>query len=151
MIAYSIVPPRAGVNYKWANDHTFVKVAGTDTNGAYALLEDNLEAEFSLGLHEHHSHAETFYILEGNVMFFLNGGWVTAKPGTTIHVPPGVPHAAKMEQGSTGRMLMIFQPAGFEQYLAELKAMSPEQGADVQLQNDLAARYDIHNLAGVPE
>ena len=45
---------------------------------------------------------------------------------------------------------MIFQPSGFDQYLAELKSMSDEQLADEQLIGELDLRYDIINLGGVP-
>ncbi|MBI3709748.1 MAG: cupin domain-containing protein [Proteobacteria bacterium] len=150
MARCGFVPPRGGANYNWSNDHSFVKVSSQDTNGAFALIEDNLKAEFSLGLHEHREHAETFYILEGDVDFYIDGKWMTAGTGTTIHIPPRIPHALKMPAGRPGRMLMICQPAGLDQYLAALGAMRPEQLADDALQQRLAVQYDIHNLGGVP-
>ncbi len=113
-------------------------------------MEDNLKREFALGLHLHRRHAETFYILEGEVHFYLDGDWMDAPPATCIHIPPGVPHAVSLPPGGTGRMLMIFQPAGFDQYLAELAAMSAEQLADPRLMEALAVKYDIINLGGVP-
>lgn len=150
MKRYGFVPPGGGPNYDWARDHTFVKVAAADSGGAFALMEDNLKREFSLGLHLHRQHAETFYILEGRVDFFVDGDWMTAPPGTTIHIPPGVPHALTLPDGQTGKLLMIFQPAGFDQYLAELATMSAEDLADEKRTEALAQRYDIVNLGGVP-
>lgn len=78
MSRYSFVPPGGGANYRWASDHSFTKVSSEDTNGAYALMEDNLEATFSLGLHVHRKYAETFYILGGEVNFYIEGRWMTA-------------------------------------------------------------------------
>lgn len=150
MASYSLVPPAGGVSYDWENDHTFVKVSAEDTRGAFTLMEDNLKATFKLGLHEHRSHAETFYILEGAVEFHIAGAWQTATAGTTIHIPPRTPHAVRMPDGKTGRMLMLYQPAGFDQYLAKLGAMSVAELADDALQQRLAEEYDIHNLGGVP-
>ncbi len=150
MSRYTLVPAGEGKNYAWANDHTFVKVSSADSGGAFTLMEDNLKAEFSLGLHEHRTHAETFYILAGEVIFFLDGKWLSVGAGATLHIPPRVPHAVKMPAGKTGKMLMIFQPSGFDKYLAELKAMTPAQLADAALQQRLAEQYDIHNLGGVP-
>jgi quercetin dioxygenase-like cupin family protein len=89
MTTYRVVPPGGGTSYDWARDHTFVKIAAADTGGAYALMEDNLKREFALGLHLHRAHAETFYILDGNVDFYLDGSWVTASPATTVHIPAG--------------------------------------------------------------
>ena len=72
---YSKLGPGEGPNYDWENDHTFVKVSGQDSSGAYTLMEDNLKASFALGLHRHDNHAETFYFLDGEVDFFVDGDW----------------------------------------------------------------------------
>ena len=150
MPRYRFVPPGGGANYDWAQDHTFVKVAAADTGGAYALMEDNLKREFALGLHLHRQHAETFYILEGKVDFHIDGDWMTAEPATTIHIPPDVPHAVVLPGEQTGRMLMIFQPSGFDQFLAELAAMTKQELGDAKRMQALNEKYDIINLGGVP-
>ncbi len=150
MKRYSFVPPGGGPNYDWTRDHTFVKVSAADTGGAYSLMEDNLKREFALGLHLHRQHAETFYILEGDVDFYLDGDWLTATPATTVHIPPGVPHAVVLPPGQTGKMLMIFQPSGFDQYLAELGKMTEQDFADEERMRELDVKYDIINLGGVP-
>jgi quercetin dioxygenase-like cupin family protein len=150
MKRYSFVPPGGGPNYDWTRDHTFVKVSAADTGGAYSLMEDNLKREFALGLHLHRQHAETFYILEGNVDFYLDGDWLKATPATTVHIPPGVPHAVVLPPGQTGKMLMIFQPSGFDQYLVELAKMTEQDFADEKRVQALDEKYDIINLGGVP-
>jgi quercetin dioxygenase-like cupin family protein len=150
MKRYRIVPAGGGTNYDWARDHTFVKVSAADTGGAYALMEDNLKREFSLGLHLHRHHAETFYILDGTVGFYIDGDWLAAPPATTIHIPPGVSHAVTLPSGQTGKMLMIFQPSGFDQYLEELAAMTQDDLADAKRMQDLELKYDIVNLGPVP-
>ena len=104
--------PGSGLDYDWARDHTFVKVAAADTGGASALMEDNLKREFALGLHLHRQHAETFYILAGAVNFHIDGDWMAA-PGACVHIPPGVPHALDLPVGGTARCLMIFSAGRF--------------------------------------
>jgi len=150
MKRYSFVPPGGGIGYDWSRDHTFVKVSAADTGGAFALMEDNLKREFALGLHLHRQHAETFYILEGSVDFHIDGDWMTAARGATVHIPPGVPHAVTLPGGQTGKMLMIFQPAGFDQYLAQLATMTERDLADETRMLQLDEKYDIINLGGVP-
>ena len=125
-------------------------MSSADTGGAFTLMEDNLKREFSLGLHLHRQHAETFYILEGDVDFYIDGDWMTATPATTIHIPPGIPHAVTLPGGETGKMLMIFQPSGFDQYLAELARMTEQDFADKQRMQQLDERFDIIALGGVP-
>ena len=76
-------------------------------------------------------------------------GWKAAS-GTCVHIPPGVPHALDLPAGGTGRCLMIFQPAGFDQFLEELAGLSGAQLADDKLMAALNEKYDIINLGGVP-
>jgi hypothetical protein len=46
---------------------------------------------------------------------------------------------------------MIFQPAGFDQFLAELASLSATQLDDEDLLAELNRKYDIINLGDVPE
>jgi len=42
--------------------------------------------------HTHPDHADSFYVLEGEVEFFLDGVWHRTGPGTFLSVPPNVEH-----------------------------------------------------------
>ena len=149
---YSFVPPGGGTDYDWSADHTFVKVSAEDTGGQYTLMEDNLKANFRLGLHLHRTHAETFYVLEGSVDFYVDGDWMTAEPGTCLHIPPGIEHACLLSDGCTdARMLMIFQPSGFDQFLAELAEMNEADFEDDAKMKALNEKYDIVNIGPVPD
>lgn len=142
--------PGQGRDHDWENDHTFVKVSGADTGGAYTLMEDNLKPGFALGLHRHDRHAETFYFLEGAVDFYIGGGWHRCEPGTVIHVPPKEPHACRVADGAPAKMLMIFQPSGFDAFLAELATMAEADFADKAKMDALNARHDIIPMGPVP-
>ena len=48
------------------------------------------------------------------------------------------------------RMLMIYQPSGFDEYLAELATMSDADCANEQKMTALNERYDIINLGPLP-
>ncbi len=47
-------------------------------------------------------------------------------------------------------MLMIFQPAGFDLYLAELAGMNADDLNDPLKMGDLARKHDIISMGGVP-
>ncbi len=146
------LPPRGGNSFDWENDHSFIKVGAEDSGGAYTLVEDNLKATFALGLHMHRTHAETFYILDGSVDFYVEDAWITAEVGACLHIPPMVPHAARVTPGlASAKMLMIFQPAGFDQFLIELSKMDDADFADEAKMADLNARYDILPLGPLPD
>jgi len=149
---YNFLPPMGGTDYEWSSDHTFVKVTAADTDGHYTLMEDNLKSTFALGLHRHDQHVETFYILEGSLDFYVDVDWMTAQAGSCLHIPRGVPHACTLTVGSeAARMLMIFQPAGFDLFLAELGKMSEQNLNNLAKMEALSKKYDIINMGGVPE
>jgi mannose-6-phosphate isomerase-like protein (cupin superfamily) len=64
--------------------------------------------------HVHDDEDDSFYILEGEMKFLLGGEEVTAKAGTFVLVPPGLPHGFRNEGNIPVRMLNIHAPAGFD-------------------------------------
>lgn len=149
---YSLVPPRGGTNCEWSADHTFVKVSSGDTGGRYTLMEDNLKARFRRGLPLHRYHAETFYILDGVVDFYIDGDRMAAEPGACLPIPPGVPPACVVaEDCSAARMPMIYQPSGFDQFLAEMGQMDAADSEDTARMQALNDKCDIVNLGPVPD
>ena len=60
------------------------------------------------------------------------------------HIRPIVRGKAKSENGA--KMLSIFSPAGFEDYLARLKTLTDEQFTDEAFMQALNEKYDIWNV-----
>jgi len=75
-------------------------------------------------LHLHRQHAETFYILEGDVDFYLRRATADRAARIDGAYSTRLAHAVVLPEGKIGRLLMIFQPAGFDQFLRELAALS---------------------------
>jgi quercetin dioxygenase-like cupin family protein len=59
--------------------------------------------------HIHADHADSFYVLEGEVEFFQNGEWHRAGSGTFVSVPPDVEHGFRA-CGGAFRLLNIHAP-----------------------------------------
>jgi mannose-6-phosphate isomerase-like protein (cupin superfamily) len=74
--------------------------------------------------HEHATEDDSFYILEGELTFLLEGTEdvgtedVVAGPGTFVLVPPGVRHTFANRGDAVVRMLNIHAPAGFDRRIA---------------------------------
>ena len=64
--------------------------------------------------HVHHEEDDAFYILDGELVFTVEGERVVAGPGTFILVPPEVEHDFANESDAVARMLNIHAPAGFD-------------------------------------
>lgn len=127
-------------NYLWGADHAYIRVAGTDTNGAYSIIEDNLAQGFYLPPHLHRHHAETFIVIAGEVEYTIGEQTIKGTPGTVLHVPPGTTHSARAIVPS--KQMMIYAPAGFEELLREVHALGEAANTPETLAQ-LNAKYDI--------
>jgi quercetin dioxygenase-like cupin family protein len=141
---YEIIQPGKGIENEWSSDHIFVKTIGNLAEGRVSMVEDTMKPGFHLGRHHHKKMTEIFYILGGERTLIFDDAVVVASAGTTINIPPNVWHEAKSENGA--KMLSIFSPAGFEDYLAQMKTLTDEQFADEVFMQALNEKYDIWNM-----
>jgi mannose-6-phosphate isomerase-like protein (cupin superfamily) len=72
--------------------------------------------------HEHTGEDDSFYVLDGELVFLLGEDEeVVAGPGTFVLVPPGVRHTWTNRSGAVARLLNVHAPAGFDRrVLADL-------------------------------
>ena len=136
-----IVLSGQGKSYDWAKDHVFVKSTLDLSDGRLTLVEDRLKPGFFLARHHHKKMIEIFYVLEGLVEFAFDDETIAATPGTTLNVPPNVWHEVRSPRGA--KLLTIFSPGGFDDYLEELVALTEGQYADAAFMKQLSERYDI--------
>ena len=69
--------------------------------------------------HVHDDEDDAFYILEGELVFEVEGDEIVAGPNTFVLVPPGVTHTFVNRTDSEVRLLNIHAPAGFDKRLLE--------------------------------
>lgn len=70
--------------------------------------------------HVHRDHADSFYVLEGEAEFVVDGELVRAGPGTFVAAPRGTPHGFRNVGDGELRMLNFHAPStGFAQRLRE--------------------------------
>ena len=82
------------------------------------VLEFEIEPGFEgPGPHFHRKHVDSFYVLEGEVVFRIGDERVLAGPGTFVAAPPGVVHAFTASD-RPARFLNVHAPdRGFSEYL----------------------------------
>lgn len=71
------------------------------------------------GLHAHPDEDDSFYMLEGELIFTVDGEEVVAGAGTFVLVPPGVPHSFRNRSDVIARFVNVHAPAGFDRRLEE--------------------------------
>ena len=122
---------------------TPVLVDADASAGRFGLVDSvEVPAGHMPPLHVHHSQDEGFYVLDGEVTFFLPGRSVTCVPGDFLLAPRDVPHAYRVGD-RPARWLVISSPAGFERFVADVAALEEVDPATLTA---IAATYEIEIL-----
>lgn len=85
-----------------------VKLPGEWSDEAVSVVEVTSTRGRATGLHTDPSH-ETFYVLDGEILFHVDGVEQRAKAGATVAIRRGVPHAFQIAS-ETARFLVINAP-----------------------------------------
>jgi mannose-6-phosphate isomerase-like protein (cupin superfamily) len=148
------IAPGAGTKTWLLGDTYTLKLAGTQTAGAFALLEAVVPPGGGPPSHIHYAEDETFVILEGEIIFTTDEGTIAASTGTVVHVPKGTKHSYATVGTVPVRMLFLYVPAGMEGMFDEIGtpaqpgvAAPPSSPEDVAKLLAVAAKY---NFAVVP-
>jgi mannose-6-phosphate isomerase-like protein (cupin superfamily) len=105
-----VVPP--GEGHRVGNVEFLARSAHTDRfNLGIITMQPRREGP---GAHVHHDEDDSFYMLEGELVFTVEGERIVAGPGTFILVPPEVEHDFANESDEVARMVNIHAPAGFD-------------------------------------
>lgn len=106
------------------NQGTFVVSAGSlfrviaqgkDTGNRFSLMEARLEPGQAAPRHLHTREDESFYILEGQVTFYLEHETIIANAHDFISCPPGTVRGFSNETNTDVNMLIYYSSAGIEE------------------------------------
>jgi len=117
----------------------------SDTQGRFSLVDMLLSPVFdSEPGHRHHEHSETFYVVDGQVEWTVDGETQVLGSGDTVYIPPFAHHVARVLGGETARMLMIWEPAGWEAIMTESSRLTAEQRANDEFMSEFRVRGDTY-------
>ncbi|MDZ4805011.1 MAG: cupin domain-containing protein, partial [Candidatus Eisenbacteria bacterium] len=121
---------------------------GNRTGGLFALVEEEVGQGVSVPLHRHDD-VESFYILEGEISFFLGeGGGQRGGPGTFVHIPGGTVHGFRVES-ATARYLILTTPH-HEAFYRAITVTSPDTAVDDGIIGRACADYGIEFVGPLP-
>ena len=122
------------------------KVESDSATGA-SLSEWNALPGFDTGLHVHERLEETWFVLSGELEFRVGDETFTAEAGTTVFVPPHVPHAFANRGEADASFLLPVAPPGHDRYFDELAEILAVDGPpDLDAIDDLRRRYDTRQI-----
>jgi quercetin dioxygenase-like cupin family protein len=111
---FHMVPPLEGDAIWFNGALQNIKVPGDWSEDAFSLVEVASTEGRATGLHTDPSH-ETFYLLEGELLFHVAGEEHRAQAGQTVAIRRGVPHAF-LVTSATARFLVLNTPGGHDRF-----------------------------------
>ena len=134
------------------------KATAEQTGGQYALIEQVARRGVATPLHVQSEDHESFYILEGELTFYLEDGQpMPASAGSFVHIPKGTPHAFQVDS-QTARFLDLTTPqheyfmraAGEPAQGRVLPPAGPPDMETVEKVNAIAQEYGVEILGPPP-
>jgi quercetin dioxygenase-like cupin family protein len=136
-----------------------IKSSSESTAGRVGVTETLAPRGTGSPLHVHHNEDEWFYVIEGELTFWVGGQVITATVGSFVYGPREVPHTF-IVSSEQARFLLVVEPAGFEGFVRALGQPAQElvipppatEPPDLAAMTALAAEYGIEILGppGIP-
>jgi mannose-6-phosphate isomerase-like protein (cupin superfamily) len=121
----AIVAPRDATIGKTARgDDVNVIARASDTNGMIGIWESVIEPGTGPDWHSHSRELEVFRIISGSFRFWCGTEVFDGGPGTTVVLPPNIPHQWKNIGTEPGLLFTVVTPGGFEQNFVDIASLS---------------------------
>jgi mannose-6-phosphate isomerase-like protein (cupin superfamily) len=122
------VPPGEGRSLWVLDELVTCKLTSEQTGGAYSLFEVTTQPDGGVLPHVQHREDESFYVLEGEYEFMIEGRTIRAGASSLLYVPKGTLHAHKNVGEGAGRMLVSQTPGGlYELFFEEVGEEVPSK------------------------
>ncbi len=133
----------------WMGELAVIHTTASETDNRYAVVELYATKAGEAPWHVHHREDEAFYIIEGEITVYVGEQVTKGKPGDFIFAPKGKPHMYTVDSPGYARMLMIFSPPGFENFVRATSvaatSLTPPPPESIEIDFDevakLAAQY----------
>ena len=109
----------------WYLGNLFTILAGSeDTGGRFGLIEAVSRKGSEPPRHVHHREDEAWYVLEGEISFYIGDETRRATPGSFVFAPRDVPHSFVFETNVI-RKLILLAPGGPEKHFRDPRFSEP--------------------------
>ncbi len=116
-----------------------IKVLTSETNGSYTVLDIIHPPKLGPALHIHPKGSETFYIVEGNYEFILDGKLIIGKAGDIIFVPKNCPH--KFIVGDKGGHAIVISPPELELYFFKVSELLDKGKVSYETESTIGKQF----------
>lgn len=110
--------PGDGAVYDHVHMLCRIVLAGEDTGGSFAMVEERAALGAMTPKHVHAREAETFIVLDGALEGWCEGSSTLVEAGSMIHLPAGKQHAFRIASASA-HFYTLITPSGFEGFFRD--------------------------------
>ncbi|MFY9588963.1 MAG: quercetin 2,3-dioxygenase [Actinomycetota bacterium] len=149
------IPPGGG-DARWVTGSLdTIKATGEQTGGSFGLIESTERRGDAPPLHVHEHEDEAYYVIEGDLTFFIGDDTLTLSAGAFLFAPRGIPHTYRVDSDRS-RLIAINAPGGWEAFFAEAGTPAagtsgpPNEEPDYERLGELAARRGVTILGDPP-
>lgn len=146
------IAPEEGKTLWVVGELLTLKMVESDTEGAFALIEEVTPPQGGPPPHMHTREDETFYVFEGELEFVVGSRVLSATAGSVVYGPRGIPHAFRNAGTTPSRMAVFITPAGLEGMFEEFgepvtdPSTPPEGLPDIERLVALNQKYGVEIL-----
>jgi quercetin dioxygenase-like cupin family protein len=120
--------------------------AGSDTKGAFDLIESKMRKGTEPPPHVHDREDELFYILTGEIKVFADGKVFTVSAGESVFLPRKASHAYLIQSAEV-HLLALMTPGGFFNAISKMNA--PARAMEIPSDTETYATVDLTETLGV--
>lgn len=125
-------------------EETLVKVSDADSDGLLAFFHLVAPPMSGPPRHVHSREDELFYVLEGEIVFELDGTRHTMREGGTVYLRRGVVHAYQNFTNANARLLIATTPGAFCRLFVEVSAATPPgEFPAIEVLTQISEKYGI--------
>lgn len=137
-------------NSKWVLGHL---ITSHPTSGDYDLMMGETPGKVAgPPPHLHHSFKESFLIIEGEMIFIVEGEEQLVKAGESIDITPGTLHTFRNASNSSSKWVNIHSPKGFAAFFEKIGVPFTDENAEanskrpelIQEALETASQYDMY-------
>lgn len=118
--------PPGGGDARWVTGSLdTVKLTAARTGGALGLIESTERKGDAPPFHVHTNEDEAYYVIEGELTFFIGEQTFKVAAGSVVFAPRGITHTYRVDS-ERSRLVAINVPGGWEAFFTE--AGTPASG-----------------------
>jgi len=121
-----------------------VIVSNEQSEGRYTIMVGRWLSTFQVPPHYHKTHAETFYIVDGEVEWTVEGETHILRAGDALYVGPNVVHSVRVVGGKDMHNILVDTPGGYEDQVDLKMNYTKEELEDPEIKARIRLKSDFN-------